>query len=162
MTNILIKLNHTEKISNDLKKLDTWEIQLTIAVNFISFKDNDQEHVMHSKSDGIEIMINDKADEAIEERFKSLQNRYQINLEKSMKGGEFIFDYVHVLYYKCHKINPVHGGSFMDSPNWIKKKKATINPVIKDNKCFQYTETVTLNHEELKKNSQRITKLNLF
>ena len=103
MTNILIKLNHTEKISNDLKKLDTWEIQLTIAVNFISFKDNDQEHVMHSKSDGIEIMINDKADEAIEERFKSLQNRYQINLEKSMKGGEFIFDYVHVLYYKFIK-----------------------------------------------------------
>ena len=66
------------------------------------------------------------------------------------------------MYYKCHKINPVHGGSFMDSPNWIKKKKATTNPVIKDNKCFQYTETVTLNHEELKKNSQRITKLNLL
>ena len=131
--------------------MDTWEIQLTIAVKYISFKGNDQEHVMRSKSDSIEIMINDKADEAIEERFKSLQNRYKINLEKSMKGGEFIFDYVHVLYYKCHKINPIHGGSFMDSPNCIKKKKVTITPVSKDNECFQYTETVTLNHEELKK-----------
>ena len=116
--------------------MDTWEIQLTIAVKFISFKGNDQEHVMHSKSDSIEIMINDKADEAIEERFKSLQNRYKINLEKSMKGGEFIFDYVHVLYYKCHKINPIHGGSFMDSPNCIKKKKATITPVSKIMNAF--------------------------
>ena len=35
----------------------------------MSFKDNDEEHLMHSKSDNIEIMINDKADEVIEERF---------------------------------------------------------------------------------------------
>ena len=45
---------------------------------------------MHSKSDNIEIMINDEADEVIEELFKSLPNRYQNNLEKLMKGSEFI------------------------------------------------------------------------
>ena len=39
-----------------------------------------------------------------------------------MKGGEFVFDYVHSLYYKCHKINPNRGGSYLDS-NWIKNKK---------------------------------------
>ena len=32
---------------------------------------------MHSKSDIIEIMINDEADEVIKELVKSLQNRYQ-------------------------------------------------------------------------------------
>ena len=47
------------------------EIQLTIAINFISSKENDEERVMHSKSDNIEIVINDKADEVIEELFKS-------------------------------------------------------------------------------------------
>ena len=31
------------------------KIQLTIAINFISSKDNDEEHVMHSKSDNKEI-----------------------------------------------------------------------------------------------------------
>ena len=35
-----------------------WKIQLTIANNFISSIDNDKEHVMHSKSDNIEIMMN--------------------------------------------------------------------------------------------------------
>ena len=77
---------------------------------------------MHSKSDNIEIMINDKAGEVIEELFDSLKNRHQNNLEL-MKGSEFIFDYVQLLYYKCHKINPNRSGSYIDSPDWIKNKK---------------------------------------
>ena len=86
------------------------EIQLTIANNFISSIDNDEEHVMHSKSDNIEIMINDEADEVIKELFDSLKNRYQNNLE-SMKGSAFVFDYVQLLCYKCRKLNPSNGGS---------------------------------------------------
>ena len=39
-----------------------------------------------------------------------------------MKSIVFLFDYVHLLYYKCHKINPNRGGSYIDSPDWIKKK----------------------------------------
>ena len=31
-----------------------------------------------------------------------------------------------------------HVGSYIDSPDWIKNKKATTNPIIgKDNKCFR-------------------------
>ena len=48
---------------------------------------------MRSKSDNIEIMINDEADEIIEELFDSLKNRYQNNFE-SMRASEFVFDYV--------------------------------------------------------------------
>ena len=40
-------------IINNLKKSDTWKIQLTIAINFISSKDIDEERVMHSTSDNI-------------------------------------------------------------------------------------------------------------
>ena len=54
-------------------------------------------------------MINNEADEAIKELFDSLKNRYQNNLE-SMKGTEFVFDYVQLLYYKCHEINLNCGG----------------------------------------------------
>ena len=54
-----------------------------------------------------------------------------------MESSEFVFDYIHLLYYKCHKINPYRGGSYIDS-DLKKKKKTTINPIIKkDNKCFQ-------------------------
>ena len=47
-------------------------------------------------------MINDEADEVIKELFESLKNRYQNNLEL-MKGSEFVFDYVHLLYINVLK-----------------------------------------------------------
>ena len=50
------------------------------------FKDNDEELVMHSKSDDIENMINDKADEVRETFFQSFFSRYQIGLETSIEG----------------------------------------------------------------------------
>ena len=52
---------------------------------------------MHSKSDNIECMIYDNADAVIEELFESL-NRYQIGLRRSIRGSDFIFDCVHLLY----------------------------------------------------------------
>ena len=69
-------------IINDLKQYDTWKIQLIITINFISSKDdNDEERVMHSKSDNIEIMITDEVGEVIKKLFDSLKNRYQNNLQ---------------------------------------------------------------------------------
>ena len=62
-------------IINNHEKFDTWKIQLTN--NFVTSKDNVKKHVMHSKSDNIEIMISDGADEVIKEIFDSLKNRYQ-------------------------------------------------------------------------------------
>ena len=53
---------YLKDIINDLKKSDTWKNQLKIAINFISYKDNGEERVMHSRSDNIEIMINSKRD----------------------------------------------------------------------------------------------------
>ena len=49
------------------------EIQLTIANNFISSLNNDEERVMHSKNDNIEIMISDETDKVIEELFVHLK-----------------------------------------------------------------------------------------
>ena len=48
-----------------------------------------------------------------------------------MRGSDFIFDCAHLLYCKCHKINFKRGGSYIDSPDWIKSKKATTNPINK-------------------------------
>ena len=72
---------YLKDIIYNLKKSDTMKIQLTIASKLISFLDNDEERVMHSKSDNIEIMINNEADEVIKELFDSLKNRYRNNLE---------------------------------------------------------------------------------
>ena len=64
-----------------------------------------------------------------------------------------------ILYNKCHKINPSLSGSYIDSPDWIKNKKATTNPNNKkDNKCLQHAATVALNHKQIEKDPQGISK----
>ena len=55
------------------KSQSEWKIQLTIAINFISFKEDSNEiSFMHTKSINIEIMMGSETDEIIEELFKSL------------------------------------------------------------------------------------------
>ena len=34
-----------------------------------------------------------------------------------MKGSEFFFDYIQLFYYKRHKKNPNHSGSYTDFPD---------------------------------------------
>ena len=74
-----------------------------------------------------------------------------------IKGSKFFFDYVHLLYYRCHKINPDCGRSYIDSLDEQKKRKKK-----KDNKCFKYAVTVALNHSKIEKNSETIRKTKAF
>ena len=74
---------------------------------------------MHAKSDNIEILSHDKADQSIEQLFESLLSRYKIGLETSMKGIGFIFGCISLLNYKYHKINLNRGRSYIDCPDWI-------------------------------------------
>ena len=50
-------------------------------------------------------------------------SKYQIGLKTATKSYDFIFDCVHLLYYKCNKIDFKRGLSYIDSPGWIKKQK---------------------------------------
>ena len=63
-----------------------------------------------------------------------------------------------IFYYKYHNINLICGESYILSPDWIENKKATMNPINKGKKSSQYAVTVALNHEEIKKDLQKITK----
>ena len=115
------------------------KIQLIIAINFISFKpDSNHTRTMRTKSNSVEIMMSSEKDEIIKGLFESPLERYQERLEESMRGTEFIFDSVDELYHDLNKISLSRGESYINSPEWLKIKKATINPKNKDDKCFQY------------------------
>ena len=66
-----------------------------------------------------------------------------------MKGSSFIFERVDSLYYHLHKISLNRAGSYIDSPEWLKAKRVTINPKNIDNEYFKYAITVALNHEKI-------------
>ena len=147
----------------DLQSSDTWKIHLIIAINFISSKDTEEERVMHSTSVNIKFTPYNNENEVVNELFDLLRLKYQDNLNTSMRGSDFIFDSVQPMYYKCHKVNYKRGGSYIDSPNWIKnKKKTTTNPENEDDKCFQYGVTDASNYEETKCNPERVSNIKPF
>ena len=117
-----------------------WKIQLTMKINFVSSKDDfDETRTMHTKSDNVHILMGSEKDEIIEKLFKSLLQNYQKDLEKSMRGSDFVIDKVDLLQYHLNKISLGRKErSYIDSPKSLKNKKATINPKNNDDNCFQY------------------------
>ena len=77
---------------------------------------------MHIKSNNIETMIGSETDEATDELFESLLQKYQEGLEEAMKGSRFIFDSVDLLYNHLQKISlKMIESSYRDSPRIVKK-----------------------------------------
>ena len=135
-----------------------------MEIDFMPSKDSkdSNETSLHIKSINIEIMIGNETDEIIEELFQSLLQRYQEGLEESMRGSNLFYNGVNLLYYKLHKIIQNRGRSYIDSPKWVKIKKTTITPRNNYDKCFRYALTVALNYQNIKKDSQRISKVQHF
>ena len=98
-------------------------LQLRNEIKFTSSKEAEEDHVIHSKKDNTKFTSYNDANRVVNDFFDSLNSRYQVNLETSMEGSEFIFDSVQNLNYNCHKVIFKRGGLTIDSLDWIKKKK---------------------------------------
>ena len=154
---------YLRELINYYKNKGEWKIQLTAEINFVSLKPgSDETRVMHTKSDNEEIMIGSDSSDVIKELFKSFLQRYQEGLQEKMKGSNFEFDGVNLLYYDFNKISLNRGGLYIEVAKWIKDKKSTINPKNNDYKCFQYAVTVALNHDKINNHPQRISKIKPF
>ena len=97
----------------------------------------------------------------IKKIFKSFLNDYQKEEIVLRKGSDFVFENVDLLSYRFHKISLKRGKSYIKSPEWVLNKRATINPKNKD-RCFQYSTTIALNHQNIKKCPERISNIKLF
>ena len=79
-----------------------------------------------------------------------------------MRGSEFVPDCINVLYCHLQKEGLKRSGSYTDSPEWLKNKKATINPKNNVDNCFQNALAVALNRQNIEKNPQRISRIGPF
>ena len=136
---------------------------MTAAINFVSLKSGSAEtRVMYTRSFNEEIMEGSDTDEVIKSLFESFLKIYDLNLQEKMKGSDFAFDGVNSLYYDFNKMSINKGGSYIDSPQWLKNKKSTINPKNNDGKCFQYAVTLALNLNRIDNHPERISKIKPF
>ena len=128
-------INDHKAIRNESKE---WKIQINIHVNFVSSNDTGK------------IRIN------------SFLNNYQKEGTILRNGSRFVFQSVELLSYNVHKTSLKRRKSYIKSPEWLMNKRATINPKNKDNKCFQYSTTVALNHENIENHPERISNIKHF
>ena len=70
---------------DDHKAKGEWKIQLAMRIIFVSFKDENETHERHTKSDNITIMSGIETENAIDELFNTFRKRYQEGLETKMK-----------------------------------------------------------------------------
>ena len=93
-----------------------------------------------------------------------LLQRFQEARETSFKrGSEFILENVDLLYYYFHRRDIKRSGSYIETPEWLRNKKATTNPKnMDDDNCFQYGIPVALNHKNIGRDPQRISKIKSF
>ena len=110
-------------------------------------------------SDNEEIWSGNETDDIINRLIKTSLTTYQKILRN---GSNFVFESVDLLSYHIHKTNLKRGKSYIKSPEWILNKRATINLKNKDNKCFQYSITVALNHQNIENHPERISNIKPF
>ena len=84
-------------------------------------------------------------------------------MDEKMKGNKFVFGSVDLLYYTLHKTTLRRGKSYIKSFKWLRNKGATINRQnYYDNKCFQYSTTAALKHQNIENHPEKISNLKLF
>ena len=133
-----------------------------MGVNFISINDTGEIHTFYANGDNKEIRLGNETDDIINGLLKSFSSDYQEKEKILRNGSNFVFESVDLLSYHIHKTSLKRGKSYIKSPEWILNKRATINPKNKGNKCFQYSITVALNHQEIENNPERISNIKPF
>ena len=154
---------YLRELINQYKNEGEWKVQLSAEINFISLKPgSDETRVMYTRSDNEEFISGDDTNEIIKLLFESFLQRFEENLQNKMRGSEFEFDGINFFCYSFNKMSIYRGGTYIDSPKWLKNKKSTINPKNNDDKCFQYAVTLALNLDNINKHPQRISRIKPF
>ena len=109
---------------DDYKTRKEWKIKLTMEINFISSKDSEETCTMYTKGHNIEMI----------QLMKQIILLKTFGRENERKLDSF--DSTDLLYYHLQKIDLKRDGPYIDSPEWLKNEKVTINSKNNDDSCF--------------------------
>ena len=149
---------YLENMIKNYMSIGEWKIPLAISVQFISSRNPEQFRIRHSNSENTEIMSGSDIDDSVNDPLRTLKENYSNDLAR-MERSKYHFERVALLKYNLHKISLKSGGSYIDSPKWIKNKHKTINPKNEDDKCIIYAIFASLNHHKIDNHLERISKL---
>ena len=106
---------------NVYKAKGEWKLQISAEISFVSQKPgSDETRIMYNRSTPKEFMIGSETEEVAENLIMSILRKYQDNLQNKMKGSDFIFNGINYLYYDLNRKSISKGGSYIESPKWLK------------------------------------------
>ena len=141
----------------DKNKLYKQKRQLNIGINMVHI--SEQKRITHfSRSDNVVSLPSSNTNDIINELLTSLYETYLEDLRLSHASSIFTYESVEECNIHFNKIDLWRGATYIESPKWIKNKKATINPKnTNDVYCFMYASTIALYHDVLGSNRERIS-----
>ena len=114
----------------DKNKGEEQKIQVDIRFNMVHM--DDKCRIIHfSKTDNNICRPSSDTSKLFDELLSSLYEKYQIDLTTSCTSSTFVFESVKECNIQFHKIDLRRGASYIETPDWLKNKKCTINPKIK-------------------------------
>ena len=145
------------KMLIDENKVYEQNIQLDLGFNMVHMSDS-RKITYFSCSDNIICMPSSNTNEIIEQLLTSLHKKFDDDLVLSRESSSFVYESVEECNIHFHKIDLRRGASFIDTPEWLKNKKA-VNPQNTNNAySFMYSITIALFHEALGHNPGHISK----
>ena len=140
------------------KKTTEQKIQLDIGINLVHITDGKRMR-FYTKSENIKCLPSSNTEDLLNELLASLYEKFKEDLRLCHTSSSFVYESIEELNIHFHKVDLQRGASYINTPNWIKTKKATINPKnTNDVNCFMFAATITLYHKEFDINPERITK----
>ena len=135
----------------DESKAYEQKIQIDICFNVTHISDN--RRITHlSFSDNVICMPSSNTNEISGQLLTSLYKKFEDDLELSGESSSFVYESVEECNIHFHKIDLRRGASFIDTPEWLKHKKVTINPQNENNVyCFMDAATIAFYDRDLGK-----------
>ena len=141
----------------DENKLFVQKIQSDIGINIVHI--SEQKRITHfSRSNNVICLPSSDTSDIINQLLSSLYQKYQEDLRLLHASSSFTYESVEECNIHFNKKDLRSGATYIESPKWLKNKKATINP--KNTKvvyCFMYAATIALYHDKLGNNPERIS-----
>ena len=127
----------------------TYEKKIEIDIGFNMIHISNNRRITHfSRSDNDICRPSSNTNKLLRQLLTSLYEKCQNDLDLSRKNSSFVYERVEECIH-FHKMGLRRGASFIDPPEWLKSKKATINPQNKDGiYCFMYAVTIALFNKE--------------
>ena len=140
----------------DEKKIYHQKIQLDIAINLRHITKSDR-ITFYVKSKNIIYLPSANSEDILKQIINSLCKYYADKLLICRTDSSYVYESVEGLNIHFDKIDLNSGTSYIPSPDWLKHKGATMNPLNTKDYCFMNALTIALNHRDIGKNTSRIS-----